>query len=131
MNHPRRDVKGLADAQRQLAAIAVDFDRQFQLPGHNKQRLFFDFVVLQAQALAAIDVQDLADVSLRLREDQLVTPRLRHALDGQIRESLVAHSALLTSPSGNRIATLSMTNSSISCAVFFVSATSAMRRQSL
>ena len=130
MDQPRRDVKGLARAQRHFASIAVIFDRQLELSGDNVQRLFFHFVILQAEALAPRDVQDLADVTSRLGENQLITPRLRHPLDLLVAEKvLVAHSALLTA-SGKRMATLSMMNSSISCAVRFSSAVSAMRLQS-
>src|SRR5260370_1098682 len=94
--------------------------------------VFFDFVVLQTEALAAVDVQDLADVPVRLRENQLISPRFGNALDWQVIEEMIIHcqGVLLMRPSGNRMATLSMMNSSISCAVFFVSATSAMRLQS-
>ena len=130
MDQPRRNVECLPRAQRHLATVAVMLDRQFQLSGDNVQRLFFHFVILQAEALPFCDVQDLADVPPGFRENHLVPPRLRHALHFLVaKQMIVAHVALLSSPSGKRIATLLM-NSSISCAVRFSSAVSAMRRQS-
>src|SRR5258708_1772233 len=112
MDHPRRDVAGLPFPQQQLASVAVVLDRQLQLAPDNKQRLFLHFVVLQAEGVALVNVQDLADVASRLGEDELIAPWLGDALDVSRLE--VAHGDLLTSPSGKRMATLSMMNSSIS-----------------
>src|SRR5690242_4016425 len=121
MDQSRRNVEGLPFSQHDLAPVAVVLDGQAQLALDNVQRLFFHFVILQRETLAAIDVQDLADVAIRLRENQLVAPRLRNVLDLARREECVAHIDFWTNPSGNRMATLSITNSSISGAVFFCS----------
>src|SRR5712691_1346486 len=124
-------MKRLPRPERELATIAVGLDRQFQLAPDNIERLLFHFVILQAETLAAIDVQNLADVAAGLGENQFVSPRFRDALHVAILKQFVTvHTSLLISPSGNRVATLSMTNSSISCAVRFCRAISAMRRQS-
>src|SRR6202030_331637 len=107
------------------------FNGQFQLASNNKQRLLFHFVILETQRLASVDVQDLADVPARFRENQLVTPRFGHALNVAVLKEVVAlHTFFEINPSGKRVATLSITNSSISCAVRFCRAISAMRRQS-
>src|SRR5688500_7303467 len=109
-------------------------DRQLQLAVDNVQRLLFHFVVLEAQRLPLVHMEDLADVTVGVGKDQLVSPRFRDVSDRAVLEeqlSFVGHRGWFTSPSGNRMATLSMTNSSISCAVFFCRAISAMRRQSL
>src|SRR5262249_62312445 len=96
MDQPRRDVKRLSRSQLNFASVAVVLNRQLQLSGDNVQRLFFHFVVLQTEALAAVDVQDLADVAPRLGEDQLIAPRLRYALHVFVtKKTVVAHSALL------------------------------------
>src|SRR6266850_6613501 len=119
MNHTGWNVKGLAGAKWELAAIAIVLDRQLQFATDNKERLFFHFVVLKAERFSAVDVEDLADVSAGFCEDELVAPRFGDPLHiAMLKQSTVAHTVLLRSPSGKRVATLSITNSSISCAVF-------------
>src|SRR5439155_18782477 len=131
MDQPWRNVKGLPLLQTQHATVSVIFDRQPQFAVHNKERFLFHFVILQTETFSAIHVQDLADIPVRLRKNQLVTPRLGNPMHISVtKQMIVAHALLCPSPSGKRMATLSMTNSSISCAVFFCNATSAIRRQS-
>jgi hypothetical protein len=57
--------------------------RQFAIYGHAKHdltseqedRLIFALVILEAQQVARLDVQNLADVAIGLRPNELMTPR--------------------------------------------------------
>ena len=43
-------------------------------------RLVLDLVILQAQRVAGLDVKDLANITVGLRPDELVSPRFVHAI---------------------------------------------------
>src|SRR4029077_17358380 len=89
VNHSRRNVKCLAGTQRQLASLAVLFNSQPQLPTDNIECFFFHFVVLQTERLAAIDMKNLAGIAISMTEDNLVTPRLRYALNLALPEEMI------------------------------------------
>jgi len=94
MDQARRNVKRLTFAQRDFAAIAVVLDRQCQLAVDNVQRFLFHFVVLEAERLALVDVQDLSDVTLGLRKDQLVAPRFRDVRDRAVLEKALVFTGI-------------------------------------
>ena len=52
--------------------------RRINSPDKHVHRLVLAVVILQAQHVAGLDVQDLADVAIGAGPDQLVSPRLVH-----------------------------------------------------
>src|SRR5437016_13418756 len=61
-------------------AVLIDLEKQ--LAGPEIDRLVLDVVVLQAQGVALIDMNDLADVPVGFCPVQLVTPRFVDASNG-------------------------------------------------
>src|SRR6476646_10288535 len=86
MDGARRDVEALARRHFMLLQLAVLLNREEQLARPQEDRLVLLVVVLQAQGVALVDVDDLADVAVGLRPVDLVTPglfdarNLRHLL---------------------------------------------------
>jgi hypothetical protein len=79
----RRDVEDVAGLHLDLAQLAVlvlgpRLEEEAARLQHD--RLVLHAVVLQGQALALAQVQELADVAVGPRPPQLVTPRLLDAL---------------------------------------------------
>ena len=65
---------GLEDPLAQLLAVATELKAQRAF--EEVDRLVLALVVLEAQRVALADVEDLADVTVGARPDQLVAPRL-------------------------------------------------------
>src|SRR5262249_34228578 len=78
MADPRPDAVSVAGAQRQLSQRAIHLDRQHHFSLEDENRLVLAFMVLQRQAVARLDVQDLPRIALVLGEDDLAAPRLRN-----------------------------------------------------
>jgi hypothetical protein len=92
VDEARRDVKRFPLPERDLAPVAIPFDGQLQLAGHNVEGFVFHFVVLQAERLALVHMQDLADVAVCVGKDQLVSPGLRDPADiSRLEQVLHAH----------------------------------------
>src|SRR5690349_19591575 len=86
MDPPGRDVAVLPGAQLVVADDAVlVLEVQLQPTGGDEDRLILGRMALERQSLAGLDDEPLADVSIRVRPDQLVAPRLVDA------DGLVAH----------------------------------------
>ena len=60
--------------------LAVDFALEQHLPRPHEDRLVLAVVVLQAERVALVDVDLLADVAVGARPPQLVAPRLLDAM---------------------------------------------------
>src|SRR5690348_1924749 len=78
MPRPRRDPIRLAGSELLLLHLSIDLDRKVHLTGKNVYGLVFSFVILEREQVAGLQVQDLPGVPLGLREDELVSPGLRH-----------------------------------------------------
>jgi hypothetical protein len=79
MECSRRDVEDVAGLHLDLAQLAADvlgarLEEEAARLQHD--RLVLHAVVLEGQALALAQVQELADVAIGARPPQLVTPRL-------------------------------------------------------
>ena len=59
-----------------LDALRRRSRKETQCAPQHVNRLVLHVVVLQGERMARLDVQDLAHVVIRLRPDQLMTPRL-------------------------------------------------------
>src|SRR5262249_20799595 len=62
-----------------LSQLAAFFDLEEQPAAVEKDRLVLEVVVLQAERVAFVDVNQLADVAVGLRPVELVAPRFLHA----------------------------------------------------
>src|SRR5262245_770659 len=82
MTRAGRQVPALAGAEthglprRRIVTTDLQADRA----GQDAERLLLHAMVLGAQRLAGANVQDLPDVAVGARPDDLVSPRLRHVL---------------------------------------------------
>src|SRR4051812_7980701 len=80
MAKERGDAERFARLERPLAQVlAFGAELEAQLSGEEMDGFVLALVVLEAQRLASTDVQDLADVAVGARPDQLVPPRLLDA----------------------------------------------------
>src|SRR5688500_19263729 len=95
----RRHVDALAGAELDLLepVAAVDLVQQLARPHHH--RFVLAVVVLQAEGVALVDVQDLADVAFGLRPVQLVAPGLLDARDLTHDSAIVSASMRRMTPS--------------------------------
>src|SRR2546425_170979 len=80
VDHLRLDVERLALAHRPLDQRVALLDAQQDLALQHVDRLVLLVVVLQAEHVAGLDVEDLADVAVGLRPDELVAPGLVDAV---------------------------------------------------
>ena len=64
--------------ERALHEVRARPGAEDQLPRQNVHRLVLAIVILQAQNVASLDVENLADVAISEGPDQLVAPRLVH-----------------------------------------------------
>src|SRR5688572_18125737 len=92
-----RDPKRFAFPE--LHVLELVAPRQFDSVDHLARQevngLVFPVVVLLRQRFASIHVQDLADVLIGSRPDDLVAPRFRHVSDGDTTRERVAHRIVL------------------------------------
>src|SRR4051812_15976257 len=79
MNGFGRHVDALARQHLPPGQLAGDLDFEQQLPGLQEDRLVLQVVVLEAQRVPFVDVNELADVPVRFRPVELVAPRFFHA----------------------------------------------------
>src|SRR6185437_11876822 len=70
-----RNVDGLAGAERAGLQLGAGPGAEDQLAPEHVHRLVLAMVILQAQHVSRLDVQDLAHVALGAGPDQLVSPR--------------------------------------------------------
>src|SRR6266511_836339 len=105
-----RNVKRLAGAYALLAQRLALLDPQDDLAGEHVDRLILLVVVLQREHVPRLDMEDLPDVAVGFRPDDLVTPRLVDPV-GDVHASLsfkeegkvthaVTHTPQPTHPSG-------------------------------
>src|SRR5687767_10965216 len=73
-----RDVDGFARLHLALDELVPFLDLEEHAPGPEEDRLVLLVVVLQTERVAGVHVNELADVALRLRPMQLVSPGLLH-----------------------------------------------------
>jgi hypothetical protein len=71
-------VETFARRQAQRPPFAVALDVHFQNAGQKTNRLILDHVILVAQRLAFVNVENLADIALGVRPDDLVAPGFLH-----------------------------------------------------
>ena len=79
VNGLRRDVHALAGRISRLTSFAALLNLEQQLPGVQVDRLVLQVVILEAERVAGVHVNQLAHVPIRLRPVQLVAPRLLDA----------------------------------------------------
>ena len=77
------DAIGLAALEPDVLHLAVYLDGKDDLPVQNKEGLVLSFMVLERQAMAGIQMQDLAGVAIVLGEDDLMPPWLGNSSHGE------------------------------------------------
>ena len=80
MHGVRRDVVALTRRHTPLRHLAFLLHPENDLAGQHVDRLILLLVILQAQQVARLDMEDLANVPIRLRPNQFVAPRLIHSI---------------------------------------------------
>src|SRR5205814_962659 len=90
------DVKGFTRARAPLDQRLAMLDPQDDLAREDVDRLILLIVILQREHVARLDMQDLADVAIGLRPDELVSPGLVHPVGEPSR----AHASLSFSDDG-------------------------------
>src|SRR5579862_2299074 len=73
-----RDVRGVAWAHLAFCQSAVDVDLEENPARPDEDRLVLQIVVLQAEGVAFVDVDHLADVAIGFGPMELVSPGLLH-----------------------------------------------------
>src|SRR5262245_14732948 len=77
----RRHVDAGAGAELELLELAVFLNLEEQLPAVDEDRFVLQVVILQAERVPFVDVNQLADIPIGLRPVELVAPRLLDARD--------------------------------------------------
>src|SRR6266542_3698854 len=80
MDHLRLDVERLALRHEAFDQRVALLDPQHDLARQHVDRLVLPVVVLEGQDVPRLDVEDLPDVAVGLRPNQLMPPRLLHAI---------------------------------------------------
>src|ERR1043166_7234784 len=76
MDHPRWDMHGLAFLQTPLLRLRAGAELDDRLSAKHVQRFVLHLVILAAQRVPRLDVEDLPHVALGAGPDQLVAPGL-------------------------------------------------------